>query len=149
MDVPLSIPRIDKKYSIGIPEMDAQHVRWIQLIEEFRSVADGGLEEQAHIDAAACALEQLLQYTISHFKSEEQLLAAQNYPHLEDHKKQHRELAAIVTRLLEEARAQSSRKTPLKLNFLATIWLLEHITHEDVKYARFILGKQAPSARSG
>jgi hypothetical protein len=30
---------IDPLYSIGIDEMDAQHARWIQLIEEFKAVA--------------------------------------------------------------------------------------------------------------
>jgi hypothetical protein len=48
--------RIDPKYSIGIPEMDAQHARWIQLIEKFRSVGSGHMLEQSGINAAAHAL---------------------------------------------------------------------------------------------
>ena len=132
---------IDPKYSIGIDEMDAQHARWIQLIEEFRSVGCGNLLERAGIDAAAHALEQLLNYTKSHFASEEKFITAHKYPELESHKKRHRELEAIVLKLLDEIRAHAPGSTPLKLKLFVTVWLLEHIMGEDDKYARFILGK--------
>ena len=134
---------IDPKYSIGIDEMDAQHARWIELIEEFRSVGSEHLLEQAGIDAAAHALDQLLSYTQSHFASEEQFIAARNYPDLEAHKKQHRKLEAYLVKLSGEIREHATSGTPLKLNLFATVWLLEHIMQEDDRYARFILGKAA------
>jgi hemerythrin len=133
---------IDRKYSIGIDEMDTQHARWIQLIDEFRTAASGHLLEQAGIDAARHALDELLKYTRSHFASEEKLIAAEHYPELEAHKQKHRELEAVVVKLLDEIRAHKSGTTPLKLNLFVTVWLLEHILSEDKKYARFILGKQ-------
>lgn len=133
--------RIDPKYSIGIDEMDAQHARWIQLIEEFRAVGAGHLLDRAGIDAAVRALDKLLKYTRTHFTSEEQLLARHHYPALDAHKKQHRELEAVVAKLLGEVRARATSATPLKLNLFVTIWLLEHIMGEDDKYARFILGR--------
>jgi hemerythrin-like metal-binding protein len=132
---------IDPKYSIGIDEMDAQHARWIQLIEEFRSVGSDHLLEHAGIDSAARALEALLKYTQSHFASEEKFITAHNYPDVETHKKRHRELEATVSKLLDEIRAHATSGTPLKLNLFVTVWLLEHIMGEDDKYARFILGK--------
>ncbi len=132
---------IDPKYSIGIPEMDAQHARWIGLIEKFRSVGSVHLMERAGINAAIHALEQLLKYTQSHFASEEQFIAAHNYPALEAHKQQHRDLESVLVKLLDGARAHPTGGTPLKLNLFATVWLLEHIMQEDDKYARFILGK--------
>ena len=132
---------IDPKYSIGIDKMDAQHARWIQLIEEFRAVGSENLLEQTGITAATHALEELLKYTASHFASEETLLAAHQYPDLEAHKKGHGELVATLTRLLDEMRAHKVTSTPLKLNLFVTVWLMEHIMQEDDKYARFILGK--------
>jgi hemerythrin len=132
---------IDPKYSIGIDAMDAQHARWIQLIDKFRSVGSGHLLEQAGINAAAHALDELLNYTKSHFASEEQFLAAHNYPDLTAHKARHHELETVVAKLLDEIRAHASSSTPLKLNLFITVWLMEHIMGEDDKYARFILGK--------
>ena len=133
---------IDPKYSIGIEEMDNQHACWIQLIQEFRAAATGHLLEQAGIHAAQHALDELLKYTKHHFSSEEQLIAAHNYPDLEGHKQKHRELEAEVLRLRDEIHTHKTNATPLKLNLFVTIWLMEHIMTEDGKYARFILGKK-------
>ena len=132
---------IDPKYSIGIEAMDIQHARWIELIEKFRATASEQLREQVGIDAAKLALEQLLNYTRSHFTSEERLMAAHEFPGLNEHKLRHHELEAAVVKLLEEIQAHKTTVTPLKLNLFLTIWLMEHIKQEDEKYARFILGK--------
>jgi len=133
---------LDPKYSIGIPEMDAQHARWIQLIDEFRAAGSGHLLDQAGRHAASRALQKLLEYTQSHFASEEAFVAAHHYPDLEEHKRAHRELETKVAELLAEIRAHETNTTPLKLNMFITIWLMEHIMKEDDKYARFILGKK-------
>jgi hemerythrin len=138
---------IDPIYSIGIDEMDAQHARWIHLIEEFKVVASGHLLDQTSIAAAKVALVQMLEYTRSHFASEEKFIAAHHYPDLEAHKKHHRKLEAEVIKLGDEIDAHTSNRVPLKLNLLITIWLLEHITQDDAKYARFILEKSAARTR--
>lgn len=136
------MPIIDPKYSIGIAEMDAQHARWIHLIEEFRAAAAGHLLEQVGVVAAQRALEQLLAYTRDHFTSEEHFIAAHHYPGLDDHKSKHRELEAAVIKLLDEVRAHKTNTTPLKLNLFVTIWLMDHIMQDDDKYARFIRSKE-------
>ena len=132
---------IDPKYSIGIDEMDAQHANLIRLIDEFRSVGSDHLLDQTGFQAARRALEKLLVYVKSHFSSEEKLIAKHNYPALEAHKKQHRELEAGVSKLLDQINEHASSSTPLKLNLFLTVWLLEHIMQDDDKYAQFILGK--------
>lgn len=133
---------IDPKYSIGIEEMDAQHARWIQLIDQFRTAGSGQLLERAGIAAARRALDELLKYTRGHFASEEEFIAAHHYPDLEAHKQKHRELEAIVVKLQDEIQAHKSVSTPLKLNLFITVWLMEHIMNEDMKYARFVLQQQ-------
>ncbi len=42
-------PAINPSYSIGIPEMDAQHAVWIGLIDDFKSVATGELQERERV----------------------------------------------------------------------------------------------------
>lgn len=128
-------------YRIGIEAMDAQHARWIQLIEKFRAAGADHLRDPAGYAAAKEALERLLEYTRLHFASEEQLLAEHRYPGLDAHREEHRKLEAAVAGLLAELLAHTTRTTPLKLNLLATIWLMEHIVQADREYARFILAK--------
>ena len=71
---------INPLYSIGIDEMDAQHARWIQLIEEFKTVASGHFLDQTSVAATEKALAKLLEYTKNHLTSEEQFIAAHQYP---------------------------------------------------------------------
>lgn len=126
-------------YHLGIDAMDAQHQRLFRLIERFRQTAENHLLDNVGINATREALEQLLEYTRLHFASEEKLLAQKRYPGLAAHRAKHRELEAGVVTLLDEIRAHKSRTTPLKLNLLATIWLMEHIAGDDKDYAQFVL----------
>jgi hemerythrin-like metal-binding protein len=139
----MTTPAIDPKYSIGIDEMDAQHAQWIILIDNFHAAAHGHLVDAQGLEAARIALEQLIEYTHSHFRNEEQFIAAHKYPDLEKHQQKHRKIEAEVTRLLDEILAHKTNTTPLKLNMFITIWLMEHIMSEDLHYARFILKKPA------
>ena len=140
-----TIPAINPIYSIGIPEMDAQHAVWIALIHEFKSVAADELHNQERVVAATRALDELLNYTASHFASEERLLARYGYPELESHRHQHQVLTAAVSRLRDQVNTMTNGNVPIKLDLLAAVWLLEHITQDDLRYARFIL-KRAPGA---
>jgi hemerythrin len=142
----MTAPVIDYKYRIGIDEMDAQHAVWIQLIEKFRAVAAEHINDQQGLDAAREALEALLDYTRSHFASEERFIAEHHYPGQENHKRHHREIEAAVVKLLGEI-SQEHVHTPLKLNLFITVWLLEHIMQEDWDYARYITRKR-PAATS-
>jgi hemerythrin len=135
-------PTLAPHYRIGIDAMDAQHARWIQLIDKFRTVATDHMRDQTGHAAARDALDKLLEYTRLHFASEEKLLAEHGYPDLDVHREEHRKLEAAVVALRDELHAHKTHSTPLKLNLLATIWLMEHITQDDRKYAPFILAKR-------
>lgn len=140
-----TLPVIDPKYRIGIDEMDIQHARWIRLIEEFRAVAADHLCDREGVAAARRALVALLDYTRSHFASEERFIAAFRYPGLEEHKRHHRDIEAAVRKLLREI-DDAELHTPLKLNLFITVWLLEHIMHEDWNYARYIQQQRKAAA---
>ena len=131
---------IDSKYRLGIDAMDAQHARWIELIEGFRASAEGHLCDAEGIAAARQALLGLIEYTHHHFASEEALLHAKGYPGLDAHRRLHNKLSSDVVALLHELDAERKHVAPLKLNLLATVWLFEHIMHDDGDYAEFLLG---------
>lgn len=140
---------INPKYRIGIPEMDAQHARWIHLIETFRATAENHLRDPQGIAAARQALHALLEYTHSHFASEEALLAAHNYPDLDAHRASHDKLTAEINGLLGHLDNRKASIAPLKLNLLCTVWLFEHIMEHDKAYASFLrqhVPRFAPSA---
>lgn len=131
---------IDPKYSIGIAEMDAQHARWVALIQRFRTAAEGHMGDATGVSAARQAIDALLAYTRSHFKSEEALLESHHYSDLGAHRQLHGELEQAVIALQEQLHGHSS-STPVKLNLLVTVWLLEHIHKHDKEYAVYLKTK--------
>jgi len=130
---------IDPRYSIGVPEMDREHARCIDLIEAFRVAAAGRLSDSVALGEAGRSLDALLAYTQEHFASEERLLASYQYPALAEHKAKHRELTGALLKAIKEVAAYRSGTAPLKLNLFVTVWLLEHIMTDDWKYSRFII----------
>ncbi len=137
---------MDSRYSIGIPEMDAQHARLFELIDRFRAKAADGLADDPAIAAAEDALAEMLDYVKQHFSSEEAFMERHGFPGLAAHKRKHRELEDQVNGLHKDiqdyrAGAKASRSAPLKLNLFVNVWLLEHILGEDGKYASYVLAR--------
>jgi len=112
--------------STGVDGMDKQHRKLVDMINElFVAMRDG-----RDRSAIAPILQQLIDYTASHFSAEEMLMKNHNYPGLEEHKKLH---AQFVSKVLDfQKRFESGhRLTPAEVfNFLKG-WLLSHIKAED------------------
>ena len=84
------------------------------------------------------ALARLVEYTESHFKDEEEILAAANYPELQSHR-------ALHLRMIEKTGALKNALQKTKdinhsseiLNFLKD-WWINHITKMDVSYKKYV-----------
>ena len=85
----------------GIKDIDAQHQKLVKCLDELNEYAGGTYG----FAAAFTVLNTLMDYVKSHFEFEEQFLAKCNYPHLEEHKEEHRKLADDVKRLWGEIEA--------------------------------------------
>ncbi len=131
----------DWHFSIGIPEIDAQHAHWIAIIERFRRAAAGHQLDPQGIEAAITALNELVAYTRQHFACEEKLLQAHAYPRLAEHCRAHREIEQQLDSMRSDLLNQRTRRLSLKLNLFATIWLFEHLLGADADYAEFLRAK--------
>jgi hemerythrin len=82
----------DKKYEIGLEDIDAQHKRWLELLNEFYDKLSGD-EIKERLFAL---LKDASDYTEYHFDYEEKLMKRLLYPGLE---KQHEMHGAIKATL--------------------------------------------------
>lgn len=124
---------------IGIPDMDTQHQILIEYVNQLKALSrqafDGTMESYAPVGQV---VDQILDYTVNHFREEETLLEEAGYPDLERHKLLH-------SRLIKKALAFKARfeKDPLKvipaLSAFLTNWLIVHIQGEDKKYAEYLI----------
>ncbi|RMD50425.1 MAG: hemerythrin, partial [Ignavibacteria bacterium] len=75
-------------YNIGVPEIDEQHKKLTDMINELIVARNEGKEEEVF----GKILKSLVEYTQVHFSSEEKHMKQYNYPGLVEHQHQHKAL---------------------------------------------------------
>ncbi|GAB3110981.1 bacteriohemerythrin [Aestuariicella hydrocarbonica] len=112
---------------IGIPVIDSQHQRIVEYINGVE------LAHQHHSQKELLVvLDELVDYTLSHFEFEESLIEEAGYPFTKAHKKVH----ALFTRRVQgyQQRAKAGEDVTEELTHTLKTWLVNHIKHDDRDY---------------
>jgi len=80
------------EYNVGIDSIDQQHRKLVNLINQLQTAVDYSTGEEFEREA----LDELVDYTLTHFGYEEGLMEKYGYPEFEPHKAQHKEMIAKV-----------------------------------------------------
>lgn len=126
----------DDKYSVGIESIDRQHKRLVNLINQLKTAVDYSTGEEFEREA----LDELVDYTKTHFSYEEELMEKYGYPDYEPHKAQHRKMIKQVEEVLAEYEEDHDRAMEHALGFLKD-WLINHINGTDKEYSEFLQSK--------
>ena len=125
---------------IGIREIDQQHEKLFELINEILELLHNDILQDKHHQVQNI-LEELKEYADIHFVSEEAYMAAINDPELEIQKKQHMVFRERINSLdfmgIDEIDAQHELLEEL-MRYL-TRWLYHHILSSDL-----MIGKMPP-----
>ncbi|MFM9328394.1 bacteriohemerythrin [Paenibacillus mesotrionivorans] len=122
-------------YNIGVDEVDQQHQELVVKLNEF---LDACIQQKGK-DKIMETLAFLRDYTVEHFRSEEEIMLKYNYPEYAEHKKDHDDFVASVLELEASIQNQGATVvTTLKLNRTLTDWLLSHISKSDMKIGQFL-----------
>ena len=112
----------------GIDVIDTQHKRIVHYINKLYGV----LSNKADKAAVTEVIDELLDYTQTHFVFEEGMLDDFNYAQLAEHRAVHAQFTEQVRHLRDSV--DSSEGAAVELNNLMVTWLFNHILHEDAKY---------------
>jgi hemerythrin len=111
----------------GIDIIDNQHRRIVDMINALHDTAKG--KER---DAIGNVIEELVDYTLSHFAFEESLMEEAGYQYVKPHKKVHE---LFIKRVSEyKMRFTAGEDIADELNNLLSRWLFNHIKHDDGAY---------------
>lgn len=121
----------DSSLEIGIPVIDAQHRKIVDYINELNAAI--GKHSNSEVERI---INELVDYTVTHFAFEEQLMEQGGYTYLETHKKVHVNFTHRISDYQERFRAGEDVSRKL-LNDLK-IWLTNHIQRDDTDYAPFV-----------
>jgi len=129
----------DASYSVGVEAFDSQHKLIFNYINDLRDTMMGkkGKETVDHI------LVSLLDYTNTHFFTEEIILYKNEYPDFDRHKAEHDKFLAEIRGLYVRFKAgdEDSRLISAEIIAVVTELLQEHIFKADKSYTGFLHSK--------
>ena len=117
----------NETYNIGIDGIDNQHRQILDYINALEQVKNTGQR-----DKIKEVLEDLIDYTQSHFSFEENLLEQVSYQYLPSHRGIHE----LFVKRLNDYRLKFEKGEAIEndLYRLLSKWLINHIQHDDQDY---------------
>ncbi len=122
------------EFSIDIQEIDEQHKRLVELINQLYDA----ITTKRPAEALEKVLDDLVEYTRVHFAVEECVLRLFDYPDYDAHKAVHDKIAARVIEFQRQFRA-GDHKVGMELLYFLKDWLMDHINKVDRQYAPVVL----------
>ena len=117
-------------YSVGVKRIDEQHKKLILIINKlYESFVD-----QTTGQKLKEIINDLVEYTQYHFKTEEELFLESSYPDAENHIQQHQEFIRKISKFKSDLEDGKTSLTFQLMNFLRN-WLMNHIAISDQAYA--------------
>jgi hemerythrin len=115
--------------SVGIKEIDDQHKKLFDLVNKLHQA----IRNRAGTKACVFILDELVDYTVTHFALEETMMRIGAYPDYEAHRGQHNALVDQV-QALQQKIASGQAAIGFELMHFLRNWLTRHILKEDMQY---------------
>ena len=126
---------------IGDETIDIDHKYLVCMI----NTVELTMRTPKHRDLLPATLEQLVDYTHSHFKREESIMKSMNYPRYNQHKREHQLLIQALSAIQKKIQAKGDEDfSDEECSDLANLfrhWLLDHLIKEDMQLRPFLTGK--------
>ncbi len=125
------------QYSVGLEIFDSEHKKLVAIINELHDSFERGVDRSV----AEHALDELVEYTVTHFGHEEQYFEEWGYPDKAAHVISHQQLRGQVLEYRASVLAKGGIEMALELIVFLRFWLLGHIMSEDKKFCQFLRDK--------
>ncbi|HAS89992.1 MAG TPA: chemotaxis protein [Desulfovibrio sp.] len=123
----------DSAFSVGIKAIDVQHKKLVGMINGLHKA----MRDRASGTVMKRLVEELKNYTVDHFSTEEKLFDRYGYPQTPEHKVLHEKFVNQVLEFEAELLDGKAKVTMDVMHFLKD-WLIQHIQGEDRKYTSFL-----------
>jgi hemerythrin len=128
----MSLIEWDSSLSVNVKEIDRQHQKLIGLINQLHDA----MQEGKGREVIGVIVTELVDYTETHFKAEEEYFRIYGYPDSESHMKEHVYFVDKVSNV--KAKIESGRTTvSVEVMVFLSNWLKKHIKGTDKNYTSF------------
>ncbi|MEA3450388.1 MAG: bacteriohemerythrin [Bacteroidota bacterium] len=118
------------------PKIDEQHQKLCDILNELHDFYINNTKTYK----ISKTLQELQEYTIYHFNTEEELFRKHKYSKALEHIKEHRFFIAKIDKFIEQYKKNDSMLTYDMLEFLKD-WIISHILNSDKEYKKEIYKK--------
>ena len=123
----------DDSLSVQVQEIDEDHRKLMELFNILNcSVVEGDVSN--YIEAV---FEELISFTIWHFKHEERLMLKYSYNDRLAHKEEHQELIESAKEMLQNTLKEGKSLSSENIEFLE-YWLIGHILGADMELGSYL-----------
>lgn len=134
------IPKKEKKvylewqshYSVGVTELDEQHVKLVEMINELSWAVNSPTRDPNFVKKL---IVDLTQFATKYFVQEEKMMKEISFPAIEKHILEHREFIKKIKELHEDFKKSVVSLRPL-LTFMNS-WFVKHCLEKDKDFAVF------------
>jgi hemerythrin len=123
-------------YSVGVAKIDDQHKALVGFLNELYESMKAGKGKET-LDTV---LINLVEYTKTHFATEESMLKLYKYPDYVAHKQKHDNMTGHVLELKKQFDA-GQISNPIQITNFLKDWLSKHIMGTDKLYGPFLNAK--------
>ncbi|MDT8991492.1 bacteriohemerythrin [Curvibacter sp. APW13] len=117
-------------FKIGLAQVDMEHRHLFSLVRAL------------NLDSVDQTVEELLEYVVTHFTNEQEMMERSGYPAFEQHLKLHEEFASQVADFLGSGSAWDEERVQELRRFLNK-WLIGHIMTHDLRFGKWYSSQQA------
>ncbi len=121
----------DNSFSVGAPIFDSQHKSLFEIINRLQDACEGGADKAFLLNI----IEELYNYSTSHFRDEEAILRKKQSPLLVEQEIQHAIFLDYMIDLESRVKTGSSTVNEDILTFLK-VWWEEHVMKIDKQYEK-------------
>ena len=121
----------NESFMTSIDKIDEQHKTLVSLVNKLHEA----MQNRNAKDVIKGILDELAQYAVYHFSTEEELFKQANYIFQEEHKKEHLNFINTVKDLIEKYNKGNLTINIDTMNFLVA-WVKNHIKKNDMKYVK-------------
>ncbi len=122
------------EYSVGIKTIDDEHKRLVSMIN---MAYDAGTHEKRTGELKQLVGE-MLQYTMTHFSNEEELMSKYGYPDSTAHTDEHDNFMAEAGGASNSLGSDDHNLDVQQMFEFLTEWLQSHILDTDMKFGHFL-----------
>ncbi len=124
----------NESLSVRIESIDKQHKKLINMINIFYI----NIRDKSNNDLISDLITKMKEYTIIHFKTEEDYFRKYNYPALDKHNQEHDK---FIKKVADLEKRFNENKVILSYEITSYLkeWIKDHIQLSDKKYSDFLI----------